>query len=94
MQSHLQYDCSKCNDRDKEARGCDYHASTIVMVHGVKGHTTRCPVIDANEMGDYFRIYQYWQKGQFPNRGTWAEQPYRLVMIMEAINGFTHGNPD
>ena len=61
-------------------------ASTVVMAHGVKGHATRCPVIDAVEIGDYFQVFKYWKQGQYPNSGTWAEQPYKLVMMMESID--------
>jgi len=56
------------------------------MAHGVKGHATRCPVIDAMEIGDYFQVFKYWKQGQYPNLGTWAEQPYKLVMMMESID--------
>jgi len=82
----LKYDCSNCSDHDKEVRGCSLDASTIVMAHGIKGHATRCPVIDAQEIGDYFQVFKYWKKGQYPNNGTWAEQPYRLVRMMESID--------
>ena len=64
------------------------------MAHGVKGYATRCPVIDAFEVSSYFRIYKYWEKEQYPNSGTWAEQPNRLVLIMEAINEYTNPNTD
>ena len=67
-------------------RGCSLDASTIVMAHGIKGHATRCPVIDAQEIGGYFQVFKYWKKGQYPNNGTWAEQPYRLVRMMESID--------
>jgi hypothetical protein len=59
------------------------------MAHGVKGYATRCPVIDVAEVGDYFHIYKYWQQNQYPNSGTWAEQPSRLVLTMECIDGHT-----
>ncbi len=65
------------------------------MAHGIKGHTSRCPVIDAQEIGDYFRIYKYWKDGQYPNTGTWAEQPNKLVLMMECIDDQTaNGNTD
>jgi len=56
------------------------------MVAGIKGHATRCPVIDEQEIGDYFQVFKYWKQGQYPNSGTWAEQPYKLVMMMESID--------
>jgi hypothetical protein len=59
------------------------------MAHGVKGYATRCPVIDAWEINDYFRIHKYWQQGHYPNAGTWAQQPNKLVLIIEAIDGYT-----
>jgi len=65
------------------------------MAHGVKGYATRCPVIDAFEVGDYFRIFKYWQKEQYPNTGTWAQQPNKLVLMMEAIDdNTTNANTD
>jgi len=59
------------------------------MAHGVKGFATRCPVLDAQEVNEYFYVYKYWKQAQYPNSGTWAEQPYRLVLTMEAIDGHT-----
>ena len=56
------------------------------MAHGIKGHATRCPVIDATEVSDYFQIFRYWNKGHYPNSGTWADQPYKLVRMMECID--------
>jgi hypothetical protein len=65
------------------------------MAHGIKGHASRCPVIDAQEVGDYFRIFKYWKAGQYPNTGTWAEQPNKLVLMMECIDDQTaNGNTD
>ena len=65
------------------------------MAHGIKGHATRCPVIDAFEVSDYFRIFGYWKQNQYPNSGTWAEQPNRLVMMMECIDEqSTNANTD
>lgn len=61
-------------------------AKVVVMAHNVKGFASRCPVIDAWEMADYFRIFRFWEKGQYPNSGTWADQPNKLVMMMEVIN--------
>ena len=91
----MKYDCNNCSNHDKAVRGCSLDASTIVMAHGIKGHASRCPVIDAQEVGDYFRIYRYWKDGQYPNTGTWAEQPNRLVMMMECIDDqTTNGNTD
>ncbi len=94
MQQTLQYNCATCSDHDKSVRGCSLKARTIVMAHGIKGFTTRCPVIDHMEVGCYFRVHDYWEKGMFPNSGTWADQPHRLVMIMEALSGFKNGNTD
>ena len=65
------------------------------MAHGIKGHASRCPVTDAQEIGDYFRIFKYWKDGQYPNTGTWAEQPNKLVLMMECIDDQTaNGNTD
>nr|HIL74922.1 hypothetical protein [Rhodospirillales bacterium] len=94
IQQSLQYSCASCSDHDKEVRGCSLKSGTIVMAHGVNGYATRCPVIDAAEMGSYFRIYNYWEHGHYPNAGTWADQPHRLVLIMEEISGFTTRNTD
>jgi hypothetical protein len=57
------------------------------MTHGIKGSVNRCPVIDAFEMRTYMDVFRYWQSGQYPNPGTWADQPNRLVKIMECIDG-------
>ena len=65
------------------------------MAHGIKGHATRCPVIDAQEIGDYFQVFRYWNKGHYPNSGTWADQPYKLVRMMECIDEQTaNANPN
>lgn len=89
MQSTLKYDCKNCSNKDKEIRGCSLKPTAIIMAKGVKGHATRCPVIDASEVNSYFQIYNYWQEGKYPNSGTWAEQPNRLVEAMEVIRGIT-----
>jgi hypothetical protein len=89
MQSTLNYDCKSCSDSDKEVRGCSMKASVVIMAHGVKGYATRCPVIDTAEVHSYFQVFHYWEQGQYPNSGTWADQPNRLVESMEIIRGLT-----
>ncbi len=64
-------------------------ASVVIMAHGVKGYATRCPVIDTAEVHSYFQVFHYWEQGQYPNSGTWADQPNRLVESMEIIRGLT-----
>lgn len=68
-------------------RGCDGKSKAPIMAPGIKGSARRCPVVDFFEFGEYLSVYRYWQQGQFPNDGTWAEQPNRLVKIMEFIDG-------
>jgi hypothetical protein len=96
MQGVLKYECVSCTDKDKAVRGCSLTASTVVMAQGVKGFATRCPVIDAAEISEYFRVFSYWNKGEYPNSGTWADQPNRLVLMMENIGEQTtaNENPD
>jgi hypothetical protein len=87
MQTKLKFNCSKCSAADKEVRGCFTKSKAPVMVHGIKGSVNRCPVIDYFEASQYLEVYRYWKDGKYPNRGTWAEQPHKLVRIMEALDG-------
>ena len=36
---------------------------------------------------DYIRAYGFWKQGLFPNKGSWGEQPSKLVLAMEHIDG-------
>lgn len=87
MQTRLQFSCANCTDQHKEVRGCFTKSRAPVMVHGIKGSVNRCPVIDFFEVNQYLKVYQYWRNGQYPNRGTWADQPYKLVKAMEYLDG-------
>jgi len=57
------------------------------MAFGIKGSVNICPVIDYHDVGEYLAVHRFWKAGQYPNRGTWAEQPVKLVRIMEYIDG-------
>jgi len=87
MQTKLMFECKSCTPQNKEARGCFTKSRAPVMAFGIKGSTDRCPVIDWHEMNEYLRVYPYWKEHQYPNRGTWAEQPNKLVEAMEAFDG-------
>ena len=87
MQTKLQFKCQTCTARDKEIRGCFTKSYAPVMAHGIPGSTNRCPVIDWHEANSYLQVYRYWQHHQYPNDGTWAEQPNKLVLAMEYIDG-------
>ena len=87
MQTKLHFNCNNCSAQDKEVRGCFTKSKAPVMAAGMKGSVNRCPVIDYFEASEYLRIYQYWKQGQYPNTGTWAQQPHKLVRIMETIDG-------
>lgn len=85
MQTKLQFNCNTCTAHNKEVRGCFTKSKAPVMVSGIKGSVNRCPVIDYFEAKMYLSIYQYWKDGKYPNSGSWAEQPNKLVEIMEYI---------
>lgn len=87
MQTKLGFDCKTCRPEDKEIRGCFTKSRAPVMVHGVKGSRDRCPVIDYFEVKDYLSVYRYWKLNQYPNEGTWAQQPNKLVEAMEHLDG-------
>jgi hypothetical protein len=87
MQTKLRFNCATCTAADKDVRGCFTKSKAPVMAHGIKGSVNRCPVIDFFDAQEYLNIYRYWKQGHFPNRGTWAEQPHKLVRVMETIDG-------
>lgn len=87
MQTKLQFKCQTCTATDKEVRGCFTKSRAPVMAHGIKGSTNICPVIDWHDVGEYLKVYTYWNKGHYPNAGTWADQPHKLVLAMEYIDG-------
>jgi hypothetical protein len=87
MQTKLGFRCDTCTARDKEVRGCFTPSRAPVMAHGIKGSTNRCPVIDWHEANGYLQVYKYWRSNLFPNEGTWADQPNKLVLAMEYLDG-------
>jgi len=47
----------------------------------------RRPYLDAPEwFNEVFRAYQWLQKGYFPSPGTWADQPAKLIDLVEVID--------
>jgi hypothetical protein len=87
MQTKLQFSCESCTDQNKVVRGCFTKAKAPILANGIKGSVNRCPVIDFFEVNQYLKIYKYWQEGHYPNSGSWAEQPNKLVETMEYIHG-------
>ena len=87
LQVKLQFKCNTCTAQQKEVRGCFTKSRAPIMAHGIKGSVNMCPVIDYFDAGQYLAIHRYWRNGNYPNTGTWAEQPYKLVKIMEYIDG-------
>lgn len=97
MQTKLGFSCDSCTAKDKEIRGCFTPSRAPVMAYGIKGSTNRCPVIDWHEMSEYLNVYRYWVEHQYPNEGTWADQPHKLVKAMGYLDGVireSNGNPN
>ena len=84
--------CSDC--RSQESWGCEKDATypQLVLDAGSKRElkTMRCPVrLQFEEPVWWAEVTQAWrfyQKGLFPDPGTWLDQPVRFLVLMVALD--------
>lgn len=79
-------DCRKCEDSEREARGCEQDSPIPGVWKFGDFETSRCPVSLLTAAScEYIRAYGLFLKGYMPNAGGWIDQPKKFIEAMEII---------
>jgi hypothetical protein len=77
------FDCSKCNERDKEARGCRGKRKWKVGSQEYYGCPNRLQ--EEEWIRKAIHLWARWKNYGWPYAGGWAEQPARVFDVIEAV---------
>jgi len=56
--------------------------------------TDRCPVMYVHEFNEAFVAYNHYQNGHLPHSGGWADQPAKLMTLMDIVTSEKNKNDE